>query len=362
VVRGLTKHLLFQPGTRHLRLNQPTAETHLRQSSTGPSGSKVIVETTAFFSTVKLFFVGIVLRFLCLFWMWRTGSSKVLIVVDCLGRLGNRLTVLANVLCYARRTGSLVVDLAFLQTLKNPRPFAASAEHGGILLFSSQGLSASRIEIQLIRFVLRHRAKIEAASVGRPSSRFFGLPLLRACGDFKVTLDESTVQLKEPVVLLTGLDYELPEPTDEERKWARSVLDVRDEVSGQIDEFVGRLPKDALRIGVHIRHGDYRHWCDGKFFFPSEEYARQMQRLEVDLGRPLTFVVVSDEQQSEAVFAGVKSVHVVRGTEEHDLYLLGRMDLILATYSTFAFWSSFHGNVPLVMMGRSQETKHSGEQ
>ena len=39
--------------------------------------------------------------------------------------------------------------------------------------------------------------------------------------------------------------------------------------------------KNATLIGVHVRRGDYREFCGGRYFFSDEEYVRFMRMVKI---------------------------------------------------------------------------------
>jgi len=103
-------------------------------------------------------------------------------------------------------------------------------------------------------------------------------------------------------------------------------------------------------IGVHIRHGDYRGWKGGKYFFPATRYAAWMREIAAQFpGRRVAFLVCSDEPRSVDEFPGLT---VGFGTDSpvSDIYALARCDYILGPKSTFSQWASFYGAVPLLQV------------
>jgi hypothetical protein len=103
-------------------------------------------------------------------------------------------------------------------------------------------------------------------------------------------------------------------------------------------------------IGVHIRHGDYRGWQGGKYFFPTSRYVAWMHELAAQFpGRKVSFFVCSDEPRSADEFPGLT---VMLGTDSpvSDVYALARCDYILGTKSTFSQWASFYGEKPLLQV------------
>lgn len=108
-------------------------------------------------------------------------------------------------------------------------------------------------------------------------------------------------------------------------------------------------------IGVHIRHGDYRGWFDGKYFFPAARYATWMHELAAQFpDRRVAFFVCSDEPRSSGEFPGL-TVGLGTDSPVSDIYALSRCDYILGTKSTYSQWASFYGEKPLLQVCGTDE-------
>jgi hypothetical protein len=108
-------------------------------------------------------------------------------------------------------------------------------------------------------------------------------------------------------------------------------------------------------IGVHIRHGDYRGWFDGKYFFPAARYAAWMHELAAQFpNRRVAFFVCSDEPRSLGEFPGL-TVGLGTDSPVSDIYALARCDYILGTKSTYSQWASFYGEKPLLQVCGTDE-------
>jgi hypothetical protein len=108
-------------------------------------------------------------------------------------------------------------------------------------------------------------------------------------------------------------------------------------------------------IGVHIRHGDYRGWHGGRYFFPASRYAAWMGELAAQFpGRKVSFFVCSDEARSSREFPGL-TVGLGTDSPVSDIYALARCDYIFGTKSTFSQWASFYGGKPLLQVCGNDE-------
>ena len=98
-------------------------------------------------------------------------------------------------------------------------------------------------------------------------------------------------------------------------------------------------------IGIVIRHGDYKTWQGGKFFYPVEQYIALMRQVRQLLGNSkVKFLVFSDDRQDESLFTAegfhfdFRSGHMIE-----NLYALAECDRILTPPSTYGMWASFYG-------------------
>ena len=123
---------------------------------------------------------------------------------------------------------------------------------------------------------------------------------------------------------------------------------LRDEYENCKTILVERARRDAeVLIGVHIRHGDYRTYCDGVMYYSTAQYAAVMRSLERQLpDRAVRFLVCSDEPQDGAAFEGL-DVTISREISAVDMYALSSCDYIIGPNSSFSQWASFIGNVPI---------------
>ncbi|HVF53682.1 MAG TPA: alpha-1,2-fucosyltransferase [Actinomycetota bacterium] len=122
-----------------------------------------------------------------------------------------------------------------------------------------------------------------------------------------------------------------------------------DRCRGRIEPLRGM---SEIIVGVHIRHGDYRHFLGGKYHFPIAVYCEQMARFHELVDKSpaeIAFVICSDEAQENSEFEGFR--HLYSGARAaEDMCMLSQCDFIFGPPSTFALWASFAGQVPYGML------------
>lgn len=144
--------------------------------------------------------------------------------------------------------------------------------------------------------------------------------------------------------------------------WHNLVLKYKQEIVGlfafneqvavPVDAQLAALPQGALRLGVHVRRGDYRTWHDGKYYFTDEQYCaciRQFLSLHAD--RPVqVFVCGNDPELDKDFFRRELSSATVmfpEGNPGEDLYLLSCCHYLIGAPSTFTLIASMYHDVPL---------------
>lgn len=111
-------------------------------------------------------------------------------------------------------------------------------------------------------------------------------------------------------------------------------------------------------IGVHIRHGDYKTWRDGLYYYTLEDFHRFMLQLKgLYPDKKVLFFISSNEVFSTDVFTDCDCFRF--GKEPFgdilDLYMLSLCDRIIGPWSTYSRWASFIGEVPLCFIKDKQQ-------
>jgi len=119
-----------------------------------------------------------------------------------------------------------------------------------------------------------------------------------------------------------------------------------------VDRLLASLPPPALRLGVHIRRGDYRTWHGGRYFFSDEQYVSLVsQFLALHAGKKVQIIICGndpglDEQFYREAFAG-HTVVLPKGSPGEDLYLLSQCDWLMGPPSTFTLVAAMYRDLPL---------------
>jgi hypothetical protein len=177
-------------------------------------------------------------------------------------------------------------------------------------------------------------------------------------------LDEPDVEKKihdANIVFVSGWRFRAPRAMQQHAQDVRDFFRPVADVVKNGEESIARLRRNSdIVIGVHIRHGDYRDWHGGKYFFEPSRYAAWMREAAAQFSGKVSFFVCSNEPRSREEFSGL-NVEIGAGPAVSDLFALARCDYLIAPLGTFSQWASFYGNVPLLhLRGKEQRIEREG--
>lgn len=115
----------------------------------------------------------------------------------------------------------------------------------------------------------------------------------------------------------------------------------------------------AVRIGVHIRRGDYKTWNNGRFYFLDEEFIHTVRSLMSLLpNRKIeVYICGNDPNLNHEVYlnslSGVK-VYFPNGNPGEDLCLLSKCDYLVGPPSSFSLIATMYGKALLYWMGAGE--------
>lgn len=135
------------------------------------------------------------------------------------------------------------------------------------------------------------------------------------------------------------------------KKELQHIFRPREEIMEKAQHLISDIRKDAdFVIGVHIRHGDYQTWRDGRYYYTLEEFHHFMLQLQnIYADRKVAFFISSNAPFDTNVFEGCRCYRFGKEPSGDilDLYTLTLCDRILGPWSTYSRWASFIGEVPL---------------
>jgi len=134
----------------------------------------------------------------------------------------------------------------------------------------------------------------------------------------------------------------------------QAIFRPRQEIVDKAEVMMRNIRKMAdVVVGIHIRHGDYKTFFNGRFYYTLEEFhlfMLQIQALHSD--KKVAFFISSNESFSLDIFEGCLCYRFGKEPSGDilDLYSLSLCDRILGPWSTYSRWASFMGEVPLCFL------------
>ncbi len=160
------------------------------------------------------------------------------------------------------------------------------------------------------------------------------------------------LKYRDEICELFTLDAQYTEPVDEKMKAVeRTGQPVKN--NGKVAETTGQPA--VLRLGVHIRRGDYAEWRDGQYFYSDDDYASHINRFAQWHPQQEVHVYLStnDAQVTAEHFQSLcpaVHIHHLQGSAPEDLYMLSVCDFLIGPPSTFSLVAAMYRDLPLYRM------------
>ncbi len=135
----------------------------------------------------------------------------------------------------------------------------------------------------------------------------------------------------------------------------RSLFAFCPKVSRATDSYIARTDgSQGLRLGVHIRRGDYRTWMNGRYYYDDPVYIDYIRRFVASQSQPVhIYICGNDPSLNRALYEqelpGV-ALSFATGTPGEDLCLLSRCQYIIGAPSTFSLVASMYHDSRLCWM------------
>lgn len=123
---------------------------------------------------------------------------------------------------------------------------------------------------------------------------------------------------------------------------------------------------NVLRLGVHIRRGDYAEWNDGRYHYDDGVYARYINKFaQMHLDKSVQVYLSTNDitvrREHFQQLCPTVTVHFLRGSAPEDLYMLSECDYLIGPPSTFSLVAAMYRDIPLYRMDTADEQEMTAE-
>ena len=279
-----------------------------------------------------------------------------IVIARSYGQLGNRLILYSHFIAAAREYG---VDLA--------NPCFSEYAHLFPTTFSDRwcrfplrATESQRRPSLLQRQVLSKAVYLSGKTLWLLRLRHYPFHVIRLRGEEACDLggDEFARMVRSGrPVLASGWAFRSERLLQKHATAVRDHFHIAEPHRSTVDRLLAKLRQESdVVVGVHIRHGDYANFMNGRYYYSTQQYADMMQRVADQLpGQRVSFLVCGNSPLQTTDFPGL---HVTLGPGHiiEDMYALAETDLMMGPPSTYTGWASFYGNTPLSYMQSASHT------
>ena len=187
-----------------------------------------------------------------------------------------------------------------------------------------------------------------------------GLGLIpRVTFPFEKGLDTSKQEaelMQHRMCIAEGWRVEFPELFRKYKKEIIELFQFKTYISKTVKERMAeRDGGKTMRLGVHIRRGDYKTWNNGKYFFNDIVYASFITRfMRINHDRKVSvYISTNDPGVNEATFRKLcddNNIFILKGNPAEDLCMLSECDYIIGPPSTFSLVGCMYRDIPIHWM------------
>jgi len=119
----------------------------------------------------------------------------------------------------------------------------------------------------------------------------------------------------------------------------------------KIEKQLPQKEENVIRLGVHVRRGDYKTWMNGNYYYSDEDFIEVIKSFctlfpenSIEILATSNDKNLSYEKYKTALSA---KIHFLSGNPAEDLYALSTCDYLLGPPSTFSLMAAFYNDSDL---------------
>jgi len=278
------------------------------------------------------------------------------IVMQRVGRLGNQIALMANLIALSMATGVKVCH----PTLGSYANYFKGTAGNLFCCYPSSSRRRCYSPGRPLRATMHNICRLLDKS---------GILRLAMPGRTLASNYQSLVDMTQPsfsaivrggrlTFLTKGWFFRYPQVQKEQfLRELRSFFALAEPYASNVKDLVKQARAECnILIGVHIRQTDFKEHADGRYYFSTADYARVMQHCE-RLFHPaqVGFLVVSDEPHDSSDFPSSRC-SFGKGVDVEDMYCLGDCDYIIGSIaSSYSLWPAVLFQKPTFRMVSTRE-------
>lgn len=163
---------------------------------------------------------------------------------------------------------------------------------------------------------------------------------------------EQEMMLSNRNILAKGWCVRFPDLFEKYKQEILQLFSFSNQVKASVAKKLLYKDDKKIRLGIHIRRGDYATWCRGTYFFSDEQYASVIHQFKEQLSEKQLEIYIcgNDPKLNRAFFQnyfGDINVNFPDGSAAEDLCLLSQCDYLIGPPSTFTLVASMYHDTPL---------------
>lgn len=126
-------------------------------------------------------------------------------------------------------------------------------------------------------------------------------------------------------------------------------------IKEKISKYMGKQDETSIRLGVHIRRGDYKTFCDGRYFYDDTVYINYIKTFaeRYNEKRVKVYICGNDPHLDKDYYRSMLpsiDFFFPNGNPGEDLCVLSECDYLIGAPSTFSLVASMYHDIPLLWM------------
>jgi len=268
-----------------------------------------------------------------------------IIIIKKYGQLGNRLFPFAQFIAHAHKHNYRVLNIAFedYSSLFLNTEKSLLCSYPPILSSSFFNQTMRTVIFKLVEMMVDFCIRIKFLK------SWFHEVLLDNSSAYFYPDEKFIKSAKSKFVFICNPFYFRDEVTlHNNLEVAIDFLKIKDEYANNVLEITREIrDKYEIIIGIHIRGGDFRTWADGMYFYDIHYFKEAIKQANTIFGnKKIGFLICSNEIWSNQDFED-SNIYFAHGNLVEDLLLLSKADYLIGGYSSYLYWASLYGNVPI---------------